>query len=535
LGFFRKYGENKKLLDYIWDEQISMQLGYSFSILHAIAYTIILIQQLNLVYYYPSIYWNTAVLLVESGAVERELTEDTEINVKEKTTNYGEIAKAIGKLQSKGVKISLPYINKAEQGFLPDEENNEIVFGFKGIMKINNETSKIILENRPYKDLNDFHSRLVLVKKEVQLKTGKTQMKSLVSESQTIMLIKAGAFDKIENKPRKEILENYLKLLNPSKNKLNSKDIAKIAEMGILINELKEELRFYNFREYLLNMDKIQDKNTKTIQWYILKDKNSEANTDYANRFFLEHFSNDMEENKDYKYDDEGYLLIALGTKRSGSFESVYANKILKLTKWISTKECIETYNDILFETIKLNNMKGNVSSWEMESMNFYSEEAGHELSHVDKEKYGIVNFNDLPEEPEVIGFTKYKGLQYPKFKLDRIVGTVLDRDKNKHSVTILTPDGVIPLKFYSGQFSFYDKTISKDNGIDDKGNLKKTILENGWFQRGTLLLVTGIRKGDTFKPKRYSNSIYQHALQKIIEIKENGELVLQSDRVQTI
>jgi DNA polymerase-3 subunit alpha len=533
--FGEKIGTPEILLQYIWDEQISMQLGYSFSILHAIAYTIILIQQLNLVYYYPPIYWNTAVLLVESGAVERETIEDSETDAKERTTNYGEIAKAIGKLQSKGVKISLPYINKAEQGFLPNEENNEIVFGFKGIMKINNETSKTILENRPYNNLEDFHKRLVLVKREVTLKTGKTQMKSLVTESQTIMLIKAGAFDRVENKPREGILEDYIKLLNPPKTKLNSKDIGKIAEMGILTNELKEELRYYNFRDYLTTMSKIQDENAKGIFWYKIKDENSEVDTEYSNNFFLEHFSNDMEENKDYRYDEEGYLLIALGTKRKGSFESIYSDKISKLTKWINTQECIDTYNNIVFESIKLNNMKGNISSWEMESMSFYSEKAGHELSHVDRERYGIVDFNSLSEEPEVVGFTKYKGLQYPKFKLERIIGTVLDRDKTKHSVTILTPEGVVVLKFYSGQFSFYDKTISKDNGIDEKGNLKKIILENGWFQRGNLVLVTGIRKGDTFKPKRYANSIYQHALQRIVEIKDNGELILQADRVQAV
>jgi DNA polymerase-3 subunit alpha len=402
-------------------------------------------------------------------------------------------------------------------------------------MKINNETSKIIMENRPYKNLEDFHKRLVLVKRQVVLKTGKTQMRSLVSESQTIMLIKAGAFDKIENKPRKQILEDYLKLLYPPKTKLNTKDIAKIAEMGILTNNLKEELRYYNFREYLLTMNKISDENSKGILWYKLYDENNEANTEYANNFFMEHFSNDMDENKDYKFDDEGYLLIALGTKRKGSFENIYSEKISNLIKWINTQECIDIYNNNTFESIKFDNMKGNISSWEMESMNFYSEDAGHELAYADRERYGIVDFNSLSEEPEVIGFTKYKGLQYPKFKLDRIIGTVLDRDKNRHSVAILTPEGVVELKLYPGQFSFYDKTISKDNGLDEKGNLKKVILENGWFQRGTLLLVTGIRRGDTFKPKRYSNSIYQHALQKILEIKDNGELILQYDRIQTI
>jgi len=536
---FFEWGEKanapKILLEYIWNEQIALQLGYSFSILHSVAYTIILIQQLNLVYYYPPIYWNTAVLMVESGAVDRETCEDSDIEAKERTTNYGEIAKAIGKLQSKDINISLPYINKAEQGFLPNEEGNEIIFGFKGIMKINNETAQTIMQNRPYTSLKDFHERLVLVKREVILKTGKKQMKSLVTEGQTIMLIKAGAFDKIENKSREKILEDYLRLLNPSKTKLNSKDISKIAELGIVPSKLKEELKYYNFREYLTNMKKIQDEQTKSIIWYKLYDEFNEENIEYANNFFLEHFANDMQEDRDYKYDDEGYLLIALGTSRKGSFESIYKNKIIQLNKWITTEECIKTYTNIIFQNIKNENMEGNISSWEMESMNFYSKESGHELANVNKEKYGIVDFYSLPEEPIVVGFTKYKGLQYPKFQLDRIIGTVLDRDKNKHSVTILTPEGVVTLKFYSGQFSFYDKTISKDNGIDDKGKTKKIILENGWFRRSELLLVTGFRRGDIFKPKRYRDSIYQHSISKIIEVKNNGNLILQNDRIQLV
>ena len=525
---------SKNLLDYIWNVQIAMQRGYGFSLLHGIEYTYILIQQLNLVYYYPPIYWNTAVLMVESGAVDRETCEDSDIEAKERTTNYGEIAKAIGKLQAKDINISLPYINKAEQGFLPNEENNEIIFGFKGIMKINNETAQTIMQNRPYVNLKDFHDRLVLVKKEVILKTDKTQMRSLVAEGQTIMLIKAGAFDKIENKPREQILEDYLRLLNPSKQKLNSKDIGKIAEMGIIPSKLKDEMKFYNFREYLMSMKKVQDEQSKTIIWFKIHDEYNEDDTDHANNFFMEHFANEMEENRDYKYDDEGYLLVALGTSRKGSFESVYKNKIAQLSKWINTEECKETYVSNIFENIKNESMKGTISSWEMESMNYYYHQ--HELADINKKKYGIVDFYSLPEDPVVIGFTKYKGLQYPKFQLDRIVGTVLDRDKNKHSVTILTPNGVVVLKFYGGQFSFYDKTISKDIGeADETGKVKKVILENGWFQRGNLIMVTGFRRGDIFKPKRYKNSIYQHALSKIIEIRGDNELILQNDRVQLV
>ena len=43
--------------------------------------------------------------------------------------------------------------------------------------------------------------------------------------------------------------------------------------------------------------------------------------------------------------------------------------------------------------------------------------------------------------------------------------------------------------------------------------------------------MVTGFRRGQQFKPKKYKNSIYQHTIQKILNIEENGGLVLQSDR----
>lgn len=530
-----KIGTPQILLNYIWNEQIALQLGYSFSILHAVAYTYILIQQLNLVYYYPPIYWNTAVLLIESGAIEKEQSEDSEIASKEKTTNYGEIAKAIGKLQSRDVKISLPYINKAEQGFIPNEENNEIIFGFKGIMTINNETAQLIMENRPFTSLDDFHKRMVLVKREKTLSTGKTQMKSLVSESQAIMLIKAGAFDNIEKeKTREQILEEYLKILYPPKNKLNTRDIAKISELGIIPINYKNELKYYYFREYILTLTKHKDKETKSITWYVIKCEDDEM-TDYTNNFFLEHFATDinMKEDKDYKYDEEGYIHIALGTSRRGSFDSIYSEKIKPLTDWINTDECKNLYNNIIFENIIREKMSGNRSSWEMESMNFYSKESGHELTNIDKELYDIVDFNELSEEPTIVGFTKYKGLQYPKFQLHRICGTILDRDKNKHSISVLTPTGVVTVKFYSGQFAFYDKTISQEDGVDNRGKVKKIILEESFFKRGTKVLITGFRRGDIFKPKRYTNSIYQHTVQKILEIKEDGTLILQSERVQ--
>ena len=195
--------------------------------------------------------------------------------------------------------------------------------------------------------------------------------------------------------------------------------------------------------------------------------------------------------------------------------------------QWMNSKDCLDIYNKIVFENIKKEYMEDSLSSWEMDSLGMYYHE--HELSNMNKEKYDIVNFNELNEEPSINGYNIWNDIKYPKYELVRIAGTVLDRDKNKHIVTVLTLDGVVSVKFYSGQFSFYDKTIS----TMDKETSKKITLESGWFKKGEKLLITGFRRGDTFVPKKYKNSIYRHTVQKIININSKGDLELQSDRVQ--
>src|SRR5690606_25659057 len=113
------------------------------------------LQEMNLITKFPMLYWNTACLSVDASA-------DNENDIKNGTTNYGKIATAISNIQSHGVKIALPDINKADFGFKPDLKNNRIVFGLKGIHGIGNDIVKIIIENRPYKSFQDFLNRLVL-------------------------------------------------------------------------------------------------------------------------------------------------------------------------------------------------------------------------------------------------------------------------------------------------------------------------------------------------------------------------------------
>jgi DNA polymerase-3 subunit alpha len=101
-------------------------------------------------------------------------------------------------------------------------------------------------------------------------------------------------------------------------------------------------------------------------------------------------------------------------------------------------------------------------------------------------------------------------------FKINRIAGTVIDKDKNKSTVTLLTTTGVVTVKVWKNQFAKWDKQIS---ARDEAG--QKHVMEKSFFQRGNKLIITGIRRGDNFIPKKYKN-IELPLFEKIISM-ENG------------
>ena len=146
----------------------------------------------------------------------------------------------------------------------------------------------------------------------------------------------------------------------------------------------------------------------------------------------------------------------------------------------------------------------------------------------MDYVRYGIINFFEINEKPEVIERYEWKGRPMTKVKLHTIVGTVLDRDKSKHTITVLTPNGVVNCKTYGGAFSHYDRQISSaENGK------KKKVLEKSWFTRGNLLMLTGFRREDQFVLKVYKDSHQSHTINLITEVREDGSLGLQSERTR--
>lgn len=198
----------------------------------------------------------------------------------------------------------------------------------------------------------------------------------------------------------------------------------------------------------------------------------------------------------------------------------------MKLFKeMINSKEFLKKFNEAQFRREWYKYAKGSVSKWEMDSISYY--EGEHELANVNMEKYNITNFFELDEEPVVVGYTYFKDKQIPKQKVFTIIGTVLDRNATRHTITVLTPDGVVTVKTHAGAFSHYNKQLSKKVGD------KKQVVEKSWFTRGNLVLLNGFRREEMFILKTYKvkGEPTSHTVNLIKGVEKNGDLILQDER----
>jgi DNA polymerase-3 subunit alpha len=531
------------LMNYLFYVQTSYQKNYAFSIPHTIAYSLVGYQEAWLYTKYPKIYWYFANLSVQTNTIDQN-EEDYEFDFKvtKKTMDYGKIAVSIDSLMHQGVNITTPDINNSDESFKPIAKENTILYGLEGINSVNEEMVELIKINRPYTSFMDFYNRIGIQKKEVvSEETKKSIRRTIISNKAIEMLIKSGCFDKIEkNKTREQILFQFCSILAKTKNKLTVTDITFMEDNNMIPLELKDEVRIYNFSSFLKKeMPTYPHETSKNMRWIKIKEENSE-DTEYDKEFFYTFFAEYMEEGKDYFLDDEGIINVLIGTKRKGSFEGILIDKLKKLTDYMNTKEAINQVNTIKLNEFKKPLFEGGINKWEMQSISFYNKE--HELVNANCDKYDIVNYFNLPEEAEIekMGhFTIRKGKEvgkevtYPIWKLNLIAGTILSKNNTKHIVTLLTKEGVVNIKFQEGQYAFYNKKISKDVWNEKKCINEKKTVENSWFTRGNILLIIGYRRGSTFVAKRYANTKYQHTIQLITNIKNNGDLVMKQDRVK--
>lgn len=494
---------SKRLGEYCWRTMMLPQMSYSFSNVHAMLYSFIGIQTLVIATQWPVIYWNTACLIVNSQSIEEEETtedfleenpseadcqeeleemdddEEEPIKKKEKkkvkTVNYGKVATAIGKMKSAGIEVSPPDINQSAYTFIPDEKKNLIRYGLRGITKVGDDIVKQIIENRPYASIPDFLSKV---------KINKPQM---------VNLIKCGAFDSFDQ--REQVMHEYINLISDAKKRITLQNMKMLIDFGLIPNKYDFVCRVFNFNKYL--------KTFKVDDLFLLDN--------IAMTFFDKNFSID-------KLIEDARAESGFGIKQA-TWKKIYDEVMDRIRPYVkeNNQKLLTSVNTRLTEDIWNKYCLGNMSKWEMDSVSCYFHE--HELARVDNAYYGFSNFFDLPEEPEIERVFEIKGKRVPIFKIHRIYGTVLDRDKMKKLVTLLTPDGVVTVKIFGEVFNIYDRQIS-EKGADGKKHVK----EKSTFARGNKIVVCGIRDGDSFRAKKYKTTPY-HLCELIEEVYPDGKI----------
>ena len=497
---------------YFWENAIAPQLGYAFSYNHSLPYSFVGIQTIYLATHFNPIYWDTACLIVNSGSLEdnseeevvdiydpegQDLSEgvtfedlpDGKAKVRRTmSTDYGKVAKAIGDIRNKGIEVSLANINKSRFGFAPDVENNRILFGLKGLLNVGDELVDEIIAKRPYKSPRDFLNKV---------KPGKQAM---------ISLIKGGAFDEMMD--RKLCMGWYIWETCDKKGRLTLQNMGGLIKHNLLPEETEDQImarRIYEFNRYLKAICKFN------TTYYRL----DERAINFLTEIGCEDYINTANGNT-------FYLEVKQWDKK------VYQPWMDIFRNWIAAdkENILKNLNMKIFKDDWDKYAKGNLSSWEMEVLCFYYHE--HELSHVNNEKYGFVDFFKLTEDPEVEkSFPSRTGAMVNMFKISKICGTCIAKNKTRSTVTLLTTTGVVEVKFRKEYFSLFDKQISEKQ---EDGT--KKIVEKSWFNRGNMIAVQGFRSGDNFIPKKYA-STGGHQLYKIDMILPNGDLILKDSRYQ--
>ena len=402
--------------NYIWKYGAGPQMGYSFSIIHALAYSFIGMQTLYLATHFDPVYWNTAYLIVNSGSLENDEDSEDDSQV---GTNYTKLAKAISQIRAAGIKVSLADINQSEFGFVPDPENKQILFGMKGMLNVGDDIIEAIINNRPYISVRDFINK-INPKKNVM-----------------ISLIKGGAFDNMMD--RKECMAWYLWENCDKKKKINLQNLAGLMKYKLVPEENEDQVmarRVYEFNRYL---KAITIPANKLKPYYVLDDR--------AMAFLIDIEKEDI-------MCSNGNFYCVLKT----DWDKIYQKWMDVYRQWMNENQddILYKYNQLIFLDQWNKYAKGTISAWEMEALCFYYHE--HELAHIDNNRYGFVNFNDLSPEPVVDRVFRKGDKEIKMFKLYKICGTCIAKNKMKHSVSLLTTTGVVDVKFTREFFAMFDK-----------------------------------------------------------------------------
>ena len=149
---------------------------------------------------------------------------------------------------------------------------------------------------------------------------------------------------------------------------------------------------------------------------------------------------------------------------------------IQPLKDWLSKETTLEAYNTRLFEELWNKHAEGSIPHWSMEALCYYDGE--HELEQVNEKLYGIVNFFELPEEPDK--FFKWEMNRFSSKKVNCLsCYEELDLDFKEKTVLI------------TGNFEKYEKRDMLASEIHKRG---ATVVKT--FTKNLSMLIVGSDAG---------------------------------------
>ena len=398
MEIMKENGQREEFARYILEEQFALQFSYAFSLPHVVAYTLVLMIEMNIAYKYGVGYWKTACLNINSG-LEGDLT---------KGTDYTEVSKAVNSMRDS---IILPNINKSQLKFTA--QDGEVLYGLKPIIGLDTNTLDAIIENRPFKSLEDYHARMIEAK--------------LTSTKKTISLIKSGAMDNLEDMSRRHIMAELVKLEIPQKDKVTMVQLPYYRD--IIPSEFNKLLELHDFRSRI-------------------KGKNKEPMNKDIEQEFIKKYSKHV----DYKFTDELEIDIK-------SFEKYYNKEIKPLKEEIKKPVYAQEFTKKKRQEYWLKECQGSISEWEIDTILFNSDEFIIDTEQV-SERHNITEFDDLKNLP-FIG-TNERGFR--EYEISAITGVVVGYNNQKKLVYVLTKDsGVVTIKMSRKKYTHYQEKTESD------------------------------------------------------------------------
>lgn len=518
-----RQGTRKEFADYVWDKCIEPLSRYSFSIIHALAYSVVALQEMNLAYHYNPLYWDCACLSINAGNSSTEFGNDNddeddnddddngasdepkeeEKSVKDGAPNYSKISRAICDMQKQGVSIMLPDINTSTGDFIPDLKNNAIQCSLTDISGVNDQVYKTIVAGRPYVSIADFKIRCPQ------------------SDSVMVSLIKSGAFNELEHRKQDELLADYLSAraleLSPVPAKLSLVQLKKAAfELKLQgLIPFADGIRILSFKEAIRSATPATSASS-----YEFTAPNAVA-------YFKNVVSPMLDASKG------AFSLIPNGySVKKTAMDALALDKVAPALEWLKTdvgrREYQKALSGIQYEALTSKYMRGPVADWEMETVNFYHDP--HPLGGVDRTFYGISVFDALPDNPVALNVKPGQGFWGASYPTVTLVGTVSGNNTNKHTVTLITPDGAVTVKFFKKAYVTYSTVYTKKKKSPKDPRI---VYDDSWLKRGTKIMVNGFRKENMFYARgtRFGKDLQRNPVLLIEGIGMGGRLQLRESR----